>query len=59
MVGTPTKCVTFSRSINSRARSGSHLYIMTRRVPEAKQESITATQPVTWKRGTERMKQLG
>ena len=40
-VGTPTKLVTCSRSISSRARSGSHLYIITSFRPLAKHDSIT------------------
>src|SRR5579884_920377 len=58
-VGTPTKLVTFSRSMSSRARSGSHLYIITSFTPAEKHDSITATEPVTWNRGTIRMKVAG
>ncbi len=58
-VGTPTKWVTRSRSISSSARAGSHLCIITSLQPVAKQESITGTQPVTWKSGTTRMKLVG
>src|SRR4051794_6673414 len=54
-VGTPTKFVTRSRSISSRARSGSHLRIITSFRPLAKHDIITGMQPVTWKRGTTRM----
>ena len=58
-VGTPTKLVTCSRSISSSARAGSHLYIITSLQPAAKQESITGTQPVTWKSGTTSTKLVG
>src|SRR3954454_19642881 len=54
-VGTPTKLVMRSRSMSSRARSGFHLYMITSFNPAEKQESITGTQPVTWKSGTMRM----
>ncbi len=54
-VGTPTNEVIFSRSISSRARSGSHLYIITSLYPAAAHDSSTATPPVTWNSGTIRM----
>src|ERR671917_986581 len=54
-VGTPTKLVTCSRSISSRARSGSHLYMITSFRPLAKQPSMTGIDPVTWNSGTIRM----
>ena len=47
IVGTPTKCVTFSRSMSSRARSGSHLYSITSLRAPATQLNITGTRPVT------------
>ena len=53
-VGTPTKFVTRSRSISSRARSGSHLYIITSSKPPLTHDSSTDTHPVTWKSGSER-----
>ena len=56
IVGTPTNCVTRSRSISSRARSGVHLYIITSLKPFVKHESMTGTSPVTWKSGSARMK---
>ncbi len=56
MVGTPTKVVTRSRSISSRARSGSHLYIITSFAPDAVEPSMTGMSPVTWNSGTMRMK---
>src|SRR5262245_48990069 len=58
-VGTPTKLVIRSRSISSSARAASHLYIITSLQPAAKQESITGTQPVTWKSGTTSTKLVG
>ena len=54
-VGTPTKVVTRSRSISSRARSGDHLYIITSLLPPSVAPSMTGTSPVTWKSGTMRM----
>ncbi len=59
MVGTPTNCVMCSRSISSRARSGSHLYMSTSLVPAATAFSMTATHPVTWNSGTTRMNEVG
>ena len=46
-VGTPTKLVTWWRSINCRARSGSHRYIMTSLKCQEKHDIITGMQPVT------------
>src|SRR4051812_46869816 len=54
-VGTPTKLVMRSCSMCSRARSGSHLYMITSLMPAEKQLSITGTHPVTWNNGTMRM----
>ena len=59
IVGTPTKLVTFSRSMSCNARNGSHLCIITSFAPVATDPSITGTQPVTWNNGTVRMKQGG
>src|ERR671917_1183022 len=58
-VGTPTKLVTCSRSISSRARSGCHLYMITSFRPLAKQPSMTGIDPVTWNSGTMRMNDGG
>ena len=55
-VGTPTKVVTRSDSISRSAVSGSQRCIITSLNFMPKQESITGTQPVTWKSGTIRMK---
>ena len=53
MAGTPPKMVMRSRSISSRARSGSKWCIMTSLPPAAVLETRTAWQPVAWKRGTD------
>ena len=58
-VGTPTNAVTRWRSISSRARSGSQRCIITSLKCQAKHDSITGMQPVTWKSGTMRMKHGG
>ncbi|CAB5031864.1 unannotated protein [freshwater metagenome] len=58
-VGTPTKFVTFSREMSSRAFSASHLYMMTSFNPATQQLIMTGMQPVTWKSGTMRMKLVG
>src|ERR1019366_9968073 len=55
-VGTPTNVVTRSDSMSLRAFSGSHRCIITSLSFMPKQESITGTHPVTWNRGTMRMK---
>ena len=55
IVGTPTNCVMRSRSISSRARSGTHLYMITSLKPPRKQLIMTGISPVTWKSGTQRM----
>ena len=55
-VGTPTKAVTRSASISRSATSGSQRYIITSFIFSPKHESMTGTQPVTWKSGTTRMK---
>ena len=52
MAGTPPKLVTLSRSMSSRARSGSHLCIMTSLPPAAVLATRTEWQPVAWKSGT-------
>ena len=54
-MGTPTKFVTRSRSMSSRARSASQRYIITSFSPLPTQLSSTGTKPVTWNRGTMRM----
>src|SRR4051812_25475379 len=52
MVGTPPADMIFSRSISSKARITSHLYIITS-LPPAKRVGLRiAKQPVTWKNGT-------
>ena len=53
MVGTPPKVVIRSRSISSRARSGSKWCIITSFPPAAVLVIMTAWQPVAWKRGTD------
>ena len=53
MVGTPPADWIFSRSISSKARITSHLYIMTSLAPENRLGLRTAMQPVTWKNGIE------
>src|SRR5580658_2769642 len=58
-VGTPTNTVTRSRSMSRNAVSASQRYIITRRMPAAKDDSITGMHPVTWKSGTARMKTGG
>src|SRR5690606_14565495 len=59
MVGTPTNWVTRSRSMSSRARPGSHLYMMTSFEPDTNEPIITGTAPVTWKSGTVRIEHGG
>src|SRR5688500_1463095 len=54
MAGTPPKLVMRSRSMSSRARSGSHLYMITSLPPEARLATRTEWQPVAWKKGTDR-----
>src|SRR3954466_16257472 len=51
--GTPPKLVTSSRSMSSRARSGSHLYMITSLPPKAVLATSTEWQPEAWKNGTE------
>ena len=51
--GTPPKVVTRSRSISSRARSGSHLYMITIFPPKARLATRIEWHPVAWKNGTE------
>ena len=53
MAGTPPKMVIRSRSISSRARSGSKWCIITSLPPAAVLETSTAWQPVAWKSGTD------
>ena len=53
MVGTPPKMVIRSRSISSRARSGSKWCIITSLPPAAVLETSTAWHPVAWKSGTD------
>ena len=53
MAGTPPKMVIRSRSMSSRARSGSKWCIMTSFPPAAVLETRMAWQPVAWKSGTD------
>ena len=53
MAGTPPKVVIRSRSISSRARSGSKWCIITIFPPAPMLPTMTAWQPVAWKSGTE------
>ena len=53
MAGTPPKMVMRSRSMSSRARSGSKWCIMTSLPPAAVLETSTAWHPVAWNRGTD------
>ena len=52
MAGTPPKVVMRSRSMSSRARSGSKWCIITSLPPAAVLTTRTARQPVAWKSGT-------
>src|SRR5436190_22577605 len=52
--GTPPKLVMRSRSMSSRARSGSHLYISTSLLPADVAPCRVEWQPVAWKNGTDR-----
>ena len=54
MAGTPPKMVMRSRSMSSRARSGSKWCIMTSLPPAAVLVTSTAWQPVAWNRGTDK-----
>ena len=54
MDGTPPKMVMRSRSISSRARSGSKWCIMTNLPPAAVLVTSRAWQPVAWKSGTDK-----
>ena len=56
MAGTPPKVVILSRSMSSRARSGSKWCIITSFPPAARLETMTEWQPVAWNSGTERRK---
>ena len=56
MAGTPPKVAMRSRSISSRARSGSKWCIMTSFPPAATLVTMTEWQPVAWKSGTESRK---
>ena len=51
MVGTPPAVVTRSRSISWKARTGSHLRIITSLPPVARAGFMEAEKPVTWKKG--------
>src|SRR4051812_41648232 len=51
--GTPPKLVMRSRSMSSRARSGSHLYINTSLLPADVAPCSVEWQPVAWKNGTD------
>ena len=53
MAGTPPKMVMRSRSMSSRARSGSKWCIMTSLPPAAVLVTSTAWHPVAWNRGTD------
>ena len=53
MAGTPPKMVMRSRSMSSRARSGSKWCIITSFPPAAVLVTSRAWQPVAWKRGTD------
>ena len=53
MAGTPPKIVMRSRSMSSRARSASHLYMITILPPAAVLATRIEWQPVAWKNGTE------
>ena len=52
MVGTPPAWVIFSRSMSWKARTGSHLCIITSLAPANRLGFSTAKQPVAWKNGT-------
>ena len=56
MAGTPPNVPIFSRSISSRARSGSKWCIITSFPPAARLDTMTEWQPVAWNSGTERRK---
>ena len=51
MAGTPPKVVMDSRSISSRARPASHLYMITIFPPKNRLATRTEWQPVAWKNG--------
>src|SRR5450755_4414136 len=53
MVGTPPAEVTRSRSMSWKARTGSHLRIITNLAPAKRLGLSTAKQPVAWKNGTD------
>src|SRR5471030_632276 len=53
MVGTPPAEVTRSRSMSSKARTGSHLRIITSLAPAKRVGLRIAKQPVAWKKGTD------
>ncbi|MOA00275.1 hypothetical protein D3C78_1196310 [compost metagenome] len=52
IAGEPLNWVQRSRSIRSRARSASHLYISTRRRPPRRASRNCACRPLTWNSGT-------
>ena len=54
MAGTPPKVVILSRSMSSRARSGSQWCIMTSFPPAAVLLTRTEWHPVAWKSGTDK-----
>jgi len=56
IVGTPPNIVIRSRSMSSRARSGSKWCIITSFPPAARLETMTEWHPVAWKSGTDRRK---
>ena len=51
--GRPSRACSISRSISSKARITSHLYIITSLAPPNSEGFSTAKQPVTWKNGTD------